>query len=124
MRLLLDTHIYLWARYSPDRLGAQQRDAIADPANDVLVSAVVIAELAIKASLGKIKGVEPLVADPSADGSYAELPFTAAHAALLRELPFHHRDPFDRMLVAQAIGEHATLVTADQMIQQYAVRVL
>ena len=124
MKLLLDTHIYLWARQSPDRLGALQRDAIADPANDVFVSAIVVAELSIKASLGKINGVEPFLADPTAGGSYDELPFATTHAAMLRELPFHHRDPFDRMLIAQAIGEQATLVTADQAIRQYAVRVL
>ncbi|MFT3872566.1 MAG: type II toxin-antitoxin system VapC family toxin [Nocardioides sp.] len=124
MRLLLDTHTYLWARHSPNRLTTSQREAIIDPGNDVLVSAVVVAELAIKSSVGELHGVEPFLADPTAGGTYTDLPLTSGHAALLRELPFHHRDPFDRMLIAQTISEGGTLVTVDQAIAQYDVPVL
>lgn len=124
MRLLLDTRIYLWARHDPERLTAARRDAIVDPSNDVLISAVVIAELSIKSSLGKLAGADPFITDPTAGGSFTELPLAAKHAALLRTLPFHHRDPFDRMLIAQAVEEQATLVTSDAAIRQYDVRVL
>lgn len=124
MRLLLDTHVYLWARHDPDRLTPVQRDAIIDPDNDVLVSAVVIAELSIKSSIGKLQGAEAFIADPTADGAFTELPLSSQHAALLHTLPFHHQDPFDRMLVAQGIVEGGTLVTSDQAIRQYDVEVL
>ncbi|MGH3522028.1 MAG: type II toxin-antitoxin system VapC family toxin, partial [Mycobacterium sp.] len=93
---------------------------IADPDNELFVSAMTIAEVAIKASLGKIRVRSGLDEVVRAAG-FRELPFTAAHAEALRELPWHHRDPFDRMLVAQAIAERLDLVTTDARLRDYSV---
>jgi PIN domain nuclease of toxin-antitoxin system len=122
MRVLLDTHVLLWWLADDQRLATAHRELIADSGNDVLVSAVTVAETAIKASLGKLDA-------PVMDASFLEgqgfglLDLTAAHAVALRELPWHHRDPFDRMLVAQALTEGIPLLTADRNVARYGISV-
>lgn len=118
MRLLLDTHILLWWLADDPALSAEYRAVIADANNDVFVSAVSVAEIAIKTSLGKLEAPDGLI-DAVAESGFVELPFLAAHAALLRELPWHHRDPFDRMLVCQALAEHLALLSADRHVGAY-----
>lgn len=123
MRLLADTHVLLWWLADDDRLTDRHRTAISDGANSVAFSSVSIAEIAIKASLGKLTA-PAAVTDALRDDGLVELPFTAAHAELLRTLPWHHRDPFDRMLIAQAMAEGLTLASVDHHVRAYAVAVL
>jgi len=120
MRLLLDTHVLLWWLADDHRLSAEHRVLIADASNVVLASAMTIAEIAIKASLGKLEAPDDLL--PTLEtGGFDELPFESRHADLLRKLPWHHRDPFDRMLIAQAIAEQLTVLTADPHFTAYGV---
>lgn len=118
MRLLLDTHVYLWSVLDDRKLSKRARQLILD-ADEVFVSAATIWEASIKAGLGKLDvDVDELVAEISAAG-FAELPVRVAHAALVRDLPDIHRDPFDRLLVAQAMTEPLRLVTADAHLAKY-----
>jgi len=122
MRLLLDTHILLWALDEPTRLDQATRDALEDPTNEVLFSAASIWEIAIKVRLGRADfPVRPeAIADSARATGFTELPVRAATAALVADLPLHHRDPFDRLLVAQAIAEPARLYTADAILAPYS----
>lgn len=122
MRLLLDSHVALWWLADHDRLGPTSRAQIAD-ADEVLVSAVTPWELGIKRALGKIDFPDGLVGALQ-DAGFAFLPITAAHAQRAPALPTHHRDPFDRMLVAQAQMERLVLVSADRSFRQYEVDIL
>lgn len=118
MRLLLDTHIVLWWLADAPELRPEHRALIADGANEVLVSAISVAEIAIKASLGKLYAPDDIAA-AIAESGFEELPFTSAHAEMLRGLPWHHRDPFDRMLVAQALVDGLSLVSIDARVGAY-----
>ena len=120
MRLLLDTHILLWWLADDRRLSADHRALIADASNLVLISAMTVAEIAIKASLGKLDAPDDLLPTLEA-GGFDELPCESRHADVLRTLPWHHRDPFDRMLIAQAIAERLTVLTADPHFTAYGV---
>jgi PIN domain nuclease of toxin-antitoxin system len=118
MRLLLDTHIFLWAVADDRKLSKTARKLIVD-ADDVFVSSASIWEISIKAGLGKLDAdLNLLVAEIGASG-YSELPVRAAHAAMVRDLPDIHRDPFDRLLVAQALCEPLRLLTADGHLAAY-----
>ena len=121
MRLLLDTHVLLWALAAPARLPAKVSAAIRDPSNMVHVSATSGWEIAIKVALGKLKADLDEISRAVAEVGFEELPVRMAHARRLRALPAHHRDPFDRMLVAQAIEEGLTLVTRDRQLGAYGV---
>lgn len=123
MRLLLDTHAVLWAVASPDRLVAMARDAIRDDRNVVLVSAVCQWEISIKRALGKLAFEDDLGPHIEAN-RFTALPVTIEHATAVGTLPALHRDPFDRMLIAQAQVEDAVLVTRDQLIPRYDVATL
>jgi PIN domain nuclease of toxin-antitoxin system len=115
--LLLDTHAFVWAVGAPERLGTVGRDLIQDPANSVLVSAATAWELGTKVRLGKFPEAEPLIAQYATvvTGLGAEeLPVRAIHALRAGALPWAHRDPFDRMLAAQAMLEGVVLVTRDR----------
>jgi|SRR5690554_5304422 len=120
MRFLLDTHVLLWWLANDSRLSEPHRSLIADRANFVLVSSISIAEVSIKASLGKLEAPAN-THDAALMSGFGLLSFEAAHAEELRELPWIHRDPFDRMLVAQARIEKLRLLTADARIRQYDV---
>jgi len=99
VRLLLDTHVALWALQSSERLGRSARAALVDARDDVYVSAISTVEVAIKSGAGKLRGAEDFVGLCGRTG-FDELPLTAAHADGLRALPAHHHDPFDRLLVS------------------------
>jgi PIN domain nuclease of toxin-antitoxin system len=120
VKLLLDTHIYLWWLADAAQLAADARIAIANPRNFVFVSAASIIEIAIKQANGKLRASEPPEAMLEAC-RFRELPLTIAHAAALRGLPPVHKDPFDRLLAAQALVEGMTLVTRDPVLKQYEV---
>jgi PIN domain nuclease of toxin-antitoxin system len=123
MILLLDAHAVLWWLADDAALDAQARAAVADPGNDVLVSAATVWEIAIKRALGKLDappGLATIVEHSGID----ILPITGADAELAGGLPPHHRDPFDRMLVAQASRLSALLVTRDDAFAAYDVAVL
>ncbi|MBS0445287.1 MAG: type II toxin-antitoxin system VapC family toxin [Proteobacteria bacterium] len=118
MRLLLDTHVFLWVVAGSRSLKVAARRTI-ESADEVLVSAASIWEIAIKARLGKIDVDPDLLAAAIAPSGLRELPVRAVHAAAVAKLPMHHADPFDRLLVAQAMSEPARLLTADAMLGQY-----
>lgn len=120
--LLLDTHVFLWWREDSPRLGEPARTAIAE-ADLVFVSAASAWEAAIKASLGKLELPEPFAAGVAESG-FDKLPITFEHAEVAAALPTHHRDPFDRMLVAQATAENLTLVSHDLRFRPYDVELL
>lgn len=123
MTFLLDTHVLLWLLTADPALPARHRHAIENATGVVYGSAVSVAELAIKASLGKLPAA-PERLDDWAERGLTELPLRAAHAARLRDLPFIHRDPFDRMLIAQAQADGLTLMTVDETVMRYDVSVL
>lgn len=122
MRLLVDTHVLLWALAEPARIPGSFRDRLESPANDVFFSAASIWELAIKLQVGRL--TLSVALDQIVDGAermgFHELSVTAAHAAGVRRLPLHHRDPFDRLLLAQAIHEPARFLTTDHVLAQYS----
>lgn len=123
MKLILDTHAALWWLSGDRRFGAAAEAELADSSNRVMLSAAVVWEVAIKRSLGKLDAPDDLAAVLLAGGAQP-LPVGLDHAALVETLPWHHRDPFDRLLIAQARVERATLMTADEAFHQYDVRVL
>jgi PIN domain nuclease of toxin-antitoxin system len=119
MRILLDTHVYLWWLQDHPNLSPAARARII-AATDVYVSSASIWEASIKAGLGKLDvDIDELVAQIDASG-FRELPISARHAAMVTRLPDIHRDPFDRMLVAQALCEPLRLLTADSMLRGYS----
>jgi len=123
MRILLDTHIFLWAVAGSPLLKPAARRFIAD-ADEVYVSAASIWEVAIKSRLGKINADPHELAAAIDASGFLELPVTAAHAAGVAQLELHHNDPFDRLLVAQALAEPLKLVTADEVLMKYSNLVL
>jgi len=123
MKLLLDTHTFLWALSEPNRLSKKQIAAMEDPTNKVYVSSISITEIAIKVSLGKLElRFDPI--DAAERSGFEMLDFSAKDALLLKDLPFHHRDPFDRMLITQAISRKLIFVTQDSLMDPYDCRTL
>jgi PIN domain nuclease of toxin-antitoxin system len=122
MRFLLDTHLLLWALNDPERLREATRDAIEDPANDVLFSTASIWEVAIKTRLGRPDFAVPAetIAREALVRGFAELLIRWQSASVVADLPLHHRDPFDRILLAQAITEPVHLYTVDRKLVQYS----
>lgn len=123
MKLLLDTHMFLWTISEPARIPNAQRDQIESLANIVYVSAVSVAEIMIKASTGKLH----IDFDPNEqiiEAGFEPLDFSGRDALRLGELPFHHRDPFDRMLISQALERRLRIVTRDPAFKQYDCRVV
>ena len=121
MKLLLDTHLLLWAANEPERLSKNVRALIEDRENDILFSAASLWEVAIKNSRGRkdFQADAGVLRRALLDIGYSELPITGEHAATLERLPLIHKDPFDRMLVAQAEYEGVTLLTRDRRISEY-----
>jgi PIN domain nuclease of toxin-antitoxin system len=121
MKLLLDTQLLLWVAGVPEQLSAKARKLLNDPRNELLFSAASLWEIAIKITLGR----EDFRVDPRLlrrgllDNGYAELPVTSQHAVNIDSLPPLHKDPFDRLLLAQALSEGITLVTGDAQLARY-----
>jgi PIN domain nuclease of toxin-antitoxin system len=121
VKLLLDTQILLWAAGQPERLSAAARELLNDPRNELVYSAASLWEIAIKNSLGRDDfRVEPrLLRRGLLDNGYAELPITSQHAVNIDTLPLLHKDPFDRLLLSQALSEGMLLLTADAQLTRY-----
>ncbi|WP_050465658.1 type II toxin-antitoxin system VapC family toxin [Herbaspirillum autotrophicum] len=121
MKLLLDTHILLWAAGQPDRLSSAATALLEAPENELFFSAASLWEIAIKHSLGRddFKVDASVLRRGLLDNGYSELPIVSEHAITVRTLPPIHKDPFDRMLIAQAMVEGITLLTADALVAQY-----
>jgi PIN domain nuclease of toxin-antitoxin system len=126
VRVLVDTHLLLWAVASSRRLPKEARSLILDAANEVFYSAASVWEIAIKSELRRrdFKANPAVLVRALAQSGFAELPVTAAHAARVAGLPAIHRDPFDRLLVAQALRLDAVLVTRDVSLASYGIAVL
>jgi PIN domain nuclease of toxin-antitoxin system len=125
LKLLLDTHLLLWAAGHPDRMSAAARALLDDPETQPHFSVASIWEIAIKRGLGRADfKVEPrLLRRGLLDNGYVELPIVSEHAVAVDGLPNIHKDPFDRLLVAQAMVEGVTLLTSDAMLSQYGGQV-
>ena len=123
MNYLLDTHVFLWMLSAPGRLNAKAQAVIQNPDRAVYVSAVTAVEIAIKTAIGKLESPERLWSEIHARG-LRELPLRYVHGERMRSLPFHHSDPFDRMLIAQAEEENLTIITHDKKFGAYQAKVL
>lgn len=128
MRLLLDTHTLLWALAEPERLSRRARRAVEDERNDVLVSAASVWEIAIKAGLGRLgpdgAAIERSLPEEIERHAFQPLQVQIRHALRVATLPAVHRDPFDRLLAAQAIVEGLHVVTADRELRAYGLRIV
>ncbi len=122
MRLLLDTHALLWWLADDPRLGPSSRALIADPANEVLISVASLWEIVVKLRVGRLEADLAAIERAIARDGFTRLPLLPAHLAALVGLPTHHRDPFDHLLIAQAISEAALLVSADGNMPLYPVQ--
>lgn len=120
---LLDTQVFLWCLIDSPRLTPEAREIIADPLNPVYVSAVSSWEIAIKKSIGKLKAPDNIDKIVEEKG-FLKLPIYLYHTDRVVELPWHHRDPFDRMLIAQALTENLTIITADKKFEKYKVKLI
>ena len=124
MRLLLDTHTFLWWVADAPELSSRARATVANADNECLVSAATCWEMAVKVSIGKLEldgTVERFVPHHMSVNGFQELPVEIRHAARTARLPFHHRDPFDRLLACQALEEDLAIVSADPIFKRYGV---
>ena len=123
MKIILDTHIFLWSLAAPARITDNRINELESPTNIIYVSSITIAELMVKASIGKIQiNFDPIkLAEQS---GFELLDFSSRDALLLRNLPFHHRDPFDRMLISQSIAAKYPLMTDDDNFKLYDCQVI
>jgi len=122
VRVVLDTHVALWVLAADERLSQRAAELLGDPGQEVLLSAVVLWEVAMERSLGKLVAPEGF-ADRLLEAGAVGLPVALEHARQMEALPWHHRDPFDRMLIAQARLEGASIVSGDVALQDYEVAV-
>ena len=126
MRILLDTHAVVWYLDGNEKLLPNHRHLIVDSRNDVFVSTATLWELAIEISIGRLetaRSLSDILATLQKQG-FEVLPIMPGHTLQVTALPFHHRDPFDRMLIAQALVEHLSLITYDSAFKSYGVKVL
>ena len=123
MRLLLDTHIFCWWFYEPERLSREAFEVM-NTAEKVFVSSASIWEVAIKVRLGKMKADPHELFDRIEANGFQEMPVLSKHALLVADLPLYHTDPFDRLLIAQAMSEPLHLLTADPQLKQYSELVI
>jgi PIN domain nuclease of toxin-antitoxin system len=123
MKLLLDTHILIWWLSQDRRLSQLETDIITDPDNFIFISAASAWEIAVKRMIGKLEAPDDLPAALAAN-NFFELPITIDHSQKLYQLPLHHNDPFDRIMVAQAISEDLTFMTRDTKIALYKIKTI
>lgn len=123
MKIIIDTHIFLWAISEPEKLNKKYKQALETLSNTIYVSSVSIAELMIKSSIGKIEiDFNPI--EIAQESGFEQLDFSSEDALLLKEMPFHHKDPFDRMLISQAINRKFYLMSDDSKFKQYGCRLV
>ena len=123
MKILLDTHVLLWTLYEPDKIPPKLLTELETRANKVLVSSINISEIMIKASLGKLN-IEDNILQAITESGFELKDYPAEASMLLKDLPFHHRDPFDRMLITQAIAGSYWFMTVDEKIGKYEVKLI
>jgi PIN domain nuclease of toxin-antitoxin system len=123
MKLLLDTHILIWWLSETSRLSQTEVDLITNPDNFIFVSAATAWEIAVKKMVGKLEAPDDLPA-ALAVNNFLELPITIEHSQKLYHLPLHHNDPFDRIMIAQAISEDLTFMTRDAKIALYEIKTI
>ena len=124
MKFLLDTHALLWWLTDDDQLGGRAREVVADPANDILISMVSLWEIAVKVRVGKLQADIAEIINAVQREGFTVLDIGVAHLVTLAELPMHHRDPFDHLLIAQAMTEDATFMSEDRNAPRYPVRMV
>ncbi len=127
MKVLLDTHVFVWAVAYPERLSPRAKRVIENPRNEVLLSVASVWEMTIKVSLGKLAipaPAIPFIQKQLVAQHIGLLAIQLSHLERLENLPLHHRDPFDRLLVAQCLEEDATLITVDSQLQRYPVTII
>ncbi len=124
MKFLLDTHALLWWLADDSQLGRQARELVEDPGNDVLISMVSLWEIAVKTRIGRLEADIKEIMDAVQQEGFNLLDIGVAHLLTLAGLPVHHRDPFDHLLIAQAISEDATFISQDRNIARYPVRMV
>lgn len=127
MKLLLDTHIFIWWADQPERLSRAMLSALEDEANELLLSVASVWEMQIKIQLGKLKlslPLKELVKNQQETNDLTVSPVTLTHVLALDALPPHHKDPFDRLLIAQSNADELTIVTADSQFSAYSVKLL
>ena len=124
MKLLLDSHAFLWWLAEDPKLSTEARQAVADPLSAVHVSAATVWELSIKAARGKLDLDGADLVEEIGENDFLEIPMTARHSLAAANLPRHHEDPFDRMLIAQAQLEGLTIVTRDPEFRAYGIDIL
>jgi len=127
MRLLLDTHVFIWWADDPEKLSPAVLAALEDEANELLLSVASVWEMQIKIQLGKLKlslPLKELIKNQQETNNLTVSPVALPHVLALEALPFHHKDPFDRLLIAQSVEEDLTLVTADSQFSSYSIKLL
>lgn len=124
MKLLTDTHTFLWFVYNDPQLSSTARSLMADPTNDILLSLASVWELAIKVGIGKLTLTQPIelfVPDQLTRNNMQTLPILMSHALHVANLPLHHRDPFDRLIIAQSLLEAIPIISVDAVFDSYGV---
>jgi PIN domain nuclease of toxin-antitoxin system len=127
MRVLLDTNSFLWFIGGSDRLSIDAKNTITDPQNHLVLSAASLWEIAIKVGLGKLDLLQPygqLIPQQLEENDIAVLPIEIGHLNKVIDLPFHHRDPFDRLIIAQALAEGVPIISSDAAFSHYAVKLI
>jgi PIN domain nuclease of toxin-antitoxin system len=127
VRLLLDTHAFLWWVEGTPALGRRARAAVANPDNEVFLSIASCWELAIKLSLGKLRLTQRLdrfIPEQLTINGFSQVPVELRHVLAVADLPFHHRDPFDRLLAAQALQDELAVVSTDRVFRRYGATVI
>ena len=127
MKLLLDTHIFIWSDEEPERIPQSQLSALEDEANELVLSVASVWEMQIKMQIGKLKlrmSLQEIIDEYRSVNDLQLIPIEYKHILALNQLPLHHKDPFDRLIIAQAIAEDFTLVSADPKFSAYAVKLL
>lgn len=124
MKLLLDTHALLWWLADDKQLGRRARELVEDPGNDILISMVSLWEIAVKTRIGKLRAEIKEITDAVQQEGFTLLDIGITHLLTLAGLPVHHRDPFDHLLIAQAIAEDATLMSEDRNAARYPARIM
>ena len=123
MNIILDTHVFIWALSAPEKIADEKRLEIETRANTIYVSSICIAEIMIKATIGKLEvNFDPMKAVDSSGFDF--LDFTARDAILLKDLPYHHRDPFDRMLIVQSMANNYHIMSADDKFSLYDCKLI
>ena len=124
MRVIIDTNVLLWWMTGSERLTPEWEDIMSAPSNTILVSSISVAEVGVKASIGKLPPTPEPIPEAMTVAGFEELPFTMAHGQALATLPWHHKDPFDRMIIVQALAEGLPVLTADRVFKQYGLQVI